>query len=70
MTPIAASAAPADAAVDARVVMDLPTAAAYAGVAIAVLARAVHRRELAACVAAGGQLLLERGALETWAERG
>jgi hypothetical protein len=49
--------------------MDLPTAAAYAGVAIAVLARAIHRREVPFWAAAGGTLYVERAALETWAEQ-
>lgn len=50
--------------------MDLPTAAAYAGVAIAELARAIHRREIPCQVAAGGALYVERAALEAWAEHG
>jgi hypothetical protein len=47
--------------------MDLPTAAAYTGVAIAVLARAIHRREIPFHVAAGGALYVDRTALESWA---
>ena len=46
--------------------MDLPTAAAYAGVAIAELARAIHRRGLACGVGPGGALLVDRAALEAW----
>lgn len=48
--------------------MDLPTAAAYAGVPIAELARAIHRRELPCRVAGGGTLHVDRAALESWAE--
>lgn len=47
--------------------MDLPTAAAYVGVPIAVLARAIHRRELPCRVSSGGLLMVERTALESWA---
>jgi hypothetical protein len=47
--------------------MDLPTAAAYAGVVIAVLARAIHRREIPFHVA-GGALYVDRIALESWAQ--
>jgi hypothetical protein len=53
----------------AGVAMDLPTAAAYAGVPIAVLARAIHTRDIPCTVAPGGCLHLERAALERWVEQ-
>ena len=46
--------------------MDLPTAAAYAGVGIPELARAIHQRLLACRVGPGGGLLVDRAALEEW----
>ncbi|MDQ1627414.1 MAG: hypothetical protein QOI54_1158 [Actinomycetota bacterium] len=52
--------------------LDLPTAAAYAGVAIPVLARAIHRRDLEARHSTGCQgrtLVLDRAVVEMWAEQ-